>query len=136
MARARLPYDAALAALPGDAAAAREAVAALQRLGATAAARAFARHRAARGASAPRGPRRSTLADPAGLTVREREVLAHLAGGATNREIRVLHLSERTVAHHVSSVLGKLGTPTRTAAAGEAQRLGLLAEDGPVARPT
>jgi DNA-binding NarL/FixJ family response regulator len=69
--------------------------------------------------------------------VREREVLAQLAGGATNREIAAaLHLSERTVAHHVSAVLGKLGTPTRTAAAGEAQRLGLLPEDGQAARPT
>jgi DNA-binding CsgD family transcriptional regulator/tetratricopeptide (TPR) repeat protein len=131
------PYDAALAALPGDAAAAREAAATLHRLGATAAARAFARERAARGHSAPRGPRRSTLADPAGLTVREREVLAHVARGATNREIAAaLHLSERTVAHHVASVMGKLRTPTRTAAAAEAQRLGLLAEDGRAARPT
>jgi DNA-binding NarL/FixJ family response regulator len=131
------PYDAALAALPGDSAAAREAAAALQRLGATAAARAFARERAAGGRSAPRGPRRSTLADPAGLTVREREVLAHLAGGATNPAIAAaLHLSERTVAHHVSSVLGKLGTPTRTAAAAEARRRGLLAEDGQARRPT
>ncbi len=131
------PYDAALAALAGDAAAAREAAAALHRLGATAAVRAFTRERAAGGRSAPRGPRRSTLADPAGLTVREREVLAHLAGGATNREIAAaMHLSERTVAHHVSSVLGKLGTPTRTAAAAEALRRGLLAGDGPAARPT
>ncbi|MDX6511488.1 MAG: hypothetical protein QOE36_992, partial [Gaiellaceae bacterium] len=128
------PYEAALAALPGDDRAAREAVAVLQRLGADAAARAFTRERAARGASAPRGPRRSTLADAAGLTRREREVLAHVARGETNSGIAAaLHLSERTVAHHVSAVLQKLGAPTRTAAVDEARRRGLLAQDGPPA---
>jgi DNA-binding CsgD family transcriptional regulator len=131
------PYEAALAALPGDDRAARDAVAALQRLGATAAARAFARERSVRGASPPRGPRPSTLADPAGLTRREREVLAHLARGGTNAHIAAaLHLSERTVAHHVSSVLQKLGAPTRTAAVAEARRRRLLFEDGPAAGPT
>src|SRR5438105_3681382 len=58
------PYEAALAALPGDKSAAREAVAALRRLGAVAAARAFVRERQARGAAPLRGPRRSTLANP------------------------------------------------------------------------
>jgi DNA-binding CsgD family transcriptional regulator/tetratricopeptide (TPR) repeat protein len=131
------PYEAALAALPGDERAAQEAVAALQRLGATAAARAFARERAARGASAPRGPRRTTLVDAAGLTRREREVLEHVALGATNAGIAdALHLSERTVAHHVSAVLQKLGAPTRTAAVNEARRRGVLPQDGPAAGPT
>ena len=126
------PYEAALAALAGDERAAREAVATLQQLGAKAAARAFARERAARGVPGPRGPRRSTLADPAGLTRREREVLTHVASGETNAGIAsALHLSERTVAHHVSAVLRKLGAPTRTAAVAEAQRRGLLAQDGP-----
>ena len=122
--------------MPGDERAAREAVAALQRLGADAAARAFTRERAARGASVPRGPRRSTLADAAGLTRREREVLAHLAHGETNPGIAAaLHLSERTVAHHVSAVLQKLGAPTRTAAVEQARSRGLLAQDGPVPGP-
>jgi DNA-binding NarL/FixJ family response regulator len=127
------PYEAALALLDADAAAARRAAAALHRLGAVAGARALARERAARGAPAPRGPRRSTLADPAGLTVRERDVLAALARGATNREIAAaLHLSDRTVAHHVSAVLGKLGAHTRTAAVAQARGRGMLApEDGP-----
>ncbi len=126
------PYEAALAALRGDDRAAREAVAALQRLGATAAVRAFARERTAHGTRAPRGPRRSTLANAAGLTRREHEVLAHIAGGATNAGIAAaLHLSERTVAHHVSAVLRKLGAPTRTAAVGEARNRGLLPQDGP-----
>jgi DNA-binding CsgD family transcriptional regulator len=109
------PYEAALAALAGDDRAAREAVAELHRLGGDAAARAFARER---GGKAPRGPRRSTRAHPAGLTRREQEVLDSLADGATNREIAAtLHLSERTVAHHVSAILRKLGVSTRVAAA-------------------
>jgi DNA-binding CsgD family transcriptional regulator len=123
------PYEAALAALPGDARAARAAVAALHELGATAAARAFARHRAAAGTSAPRGPRRSTRAHPAGLTQREQEVLERLATGATNPAIAAgLHLSERTVAHHVSAILRKLGAATRLAAIESARAQGLLAE--------
>ena len=52
------------------------------------------------------------------LTSREREVLAELAQGRSNREIaRVLHVSEKTVKAHVSSVLAKLGVQDRTQAA-------------------
>jgi DNA-binding CsgD family transcriptional regulator len=132
------PYEAALAALPGDEHAARNAVATLQRLGAAGAARAFARERAARGATSLRGPRRSTLAHPAGLTRREQEVLGAVAGGATNPQVAAaLHLSERTVAHHVSAILAKLGAPTRTAAVEAAHKAGLLdGKDGPPASPT
>jgi DNA-binding CsgD family transcriptional regulator/tetratricopeptide (TPR) repeat protein len=123
------PYEAALAALPGDERAARTAVSALHELGASAAARAFARHRAERGATAPRGPRGSTRAHPAGLTRREQEVLERLATGATNPAIAAaLHLSERTVAHHVSAILRKLGAPTRLAAIELARARGLLPE--------
>jgi DNA-binding CsgD family transcriptional regulator len=126
------PYEAALAALPGDDRAARTAVAALHELGANAAARAFARHRTAAGAHAPRGPRRSTRAHPAGLTRREQDVLERLATGATNPAIATaMHLSERTVAHHVSAILRKLGAPTRLAAIEHARAQGLLAEDRP-----
>jgi DNA-binding CsgD family transcriptional regulator len=132
------PYEAALAALPGDERAARDAVAALTRLGARAAARAFARERAARGKASPRGPRTSTLANAAGLTRREQEVLVVLARGATNPQIAAaLHLSDRTVAHHVSSILGKLSAPNRTAAVEAARRAGLLGgKDGPPTSPT
>jgi len=127
------PYEAALAALPGDDAAARQAQATLHKLGARAAVRAFARERAARGARAPRGPRRSTLAHPAGLTRREQEVLEQLATGATNSAIAgLLHLSERTVAHHVSAILSKLGAATRLAAIEQARVRGLLPQDGTV----
>lgn len=65
-----------------------------------------------------------------GLTPREREVLALVAGGRTNRQIgEALFISETTASVHVSHVLGKLGVAGRTEAATLAQRLGLL-EDG------
>ena len=52
------------------------------------------------------------------LTSREREVLAELAKGRSNREIaRALTVSEKTVKAHVSSVLAKLGVQDRTQAA-------------------
>jgi DNA-binding NarL/FixJ family response regulator len=52
------------------------------------------------------------------LTSREREVLAQIADGRSNREIaRLLRVSEKTVKTHVSSVLAKLGVADRTQAA-------------------
>jgi DNA-binding CsgD family transcriptional regulator len=123
------PYEAALAAMVGDDRTARGAMATLHKLGASAAARAFARERAARGARPARGPRGSTLANPAGLTRREQEVLEELESGASNAEIATrLHLSERTVAHHVSAILRKLDAANRHVAIGKARRMGLLAE--------
>jgi DNA-binding NarL/FixJ family response regulator len=52
------------------------------------------------------------------LTAREREVLAQIAEGRSNRQIaRMLQMSEKTVKTHVSSVLAKLGVADRTQAA-------------------
>ena len=52
------------------------------------------------------------------LTSREREVLAELTHGRSNREIaRALRIAEKTVKTHVSSVLAKLGVQDRTQAA-------------------
>jgi DNA-binding NarL/FixJ family response regulator len=59
------------------------------------------------------------------LTPREREVLAAIAEGRSNREIaRSLRVSEKTVKAHVSSVLAKLGVQDRTQAALYAVRNG------------
>ena len=67
-----------------------------------------------------------TPADPFGLTAREREVLALVAEGYTNRRIAdELFISDSTAGVHVSNILGKLGVESRTEAATIAVRLGL-----------
>jgi DNA-binding NarL/FixJ family response regulator len=66
---------------------------------------------------------------PEELTEREREVLALLAAGRSNKEIaRQLGVTERTVKGHVGNVLGKLGVASRTQAAIYAMRHGLAAD--------
>jgi NarL family two-component system response regulator LiaR len=61
-----------------------------------------------------------------GLTPREREVLAMVAEGATNREIgERLFMAEKTASVHVSRILAKLDVRSRTEAAAVAHRLGL-----------
>jgi DNA-binding CsgD family transcriptional regulator len=61
--------------------------------------------------------------DPFGLTPRERQVLALIAEGATNRQIgAALFMAEKTASVHVSRILGKLGVRSRTQAAAVAHR--------------
>ena len=68
--------------------------------------------------SIPVGPRSATRADPLGLTRREHEVLTLVGAGLTSAEIAArLFISAKTVDHHVASAVGKLGAPTRAAAA-------------------
>jgi ATP/maltotriose-dependent transcriptional regulator MalT len=65
--------------------------------------------------------------DPFGLTPRERDVLALVASGATNREIgERLHMAEKTASVHVSRILAKLNVRSRTEAAAVAHRQGLV----------
>jgi DNA-binding CsgD family transcriptional regulator len=66
----------------------------------------------------PRGPRPSTKQNAGGLTTREVEVLGMLTEEMSNREIAGrLHLSEKTVDHHVAAILAKLGVSNRRQAA-------------------
>jgi len=73
----------------------------------------------------PRGPRPATRAHPHGLTDRETEVLTLLREGLPNAAIsRRLFISERTVHHHVSAILRKLGVRSRAEVASATDRLG------------
>jgi DNA-binding NarL/FixJ family response regulator len=66
---------------------------------------------------------------PEKLTARETEVLRLLAQGMSNREIgTTLVIGEKTVKTHVSSILSKLGVPSRTQAALYAVRIGLVSD--------
>jgi DNA-binding CsgD family transcriptional regulator/tetratricopeptide (TPR) repeat protein len=76
----------------------------------------------------PRGVLPSTRANPAGLTTRQVDVLTLVTAGLTNAEIaEKLIVSVRTVDHHVSAILTKLGVSTRHQAAKAASTLGLTA---------
>ena len=72
------------------------------------------------GAAADRG---------ASLSAREREVLAELAAGKTNREIAgILVISQHTVSRHVESIFAKLGVTSRAAATAYAYEHDLLSK--------
>jgi DNA-binding NarL/FixJ family response regulator len=71
---------------------------------------------------------------PERLTGRELEVLDCVAQGYANKEIAwQLHISEKTVKSHVSTILGKFGLESRTQAAMHATRIGLIS--APAAAP-
>jgi DNA-binding CsgD family transcriptional regulator len=89
-----------------------------------------ARSRPAAGHDSAPAPDVSPGSDP-GLTAREREVLALVCDGLTNRQIaRHLFISEKTASVHVSHIMTKLDAPTRGAAAAAAHRLALAGSQG------
>ncbi len=113
------PYDAALAQLASDdPSALGRALETFESLGAYAtAARARARLRELGVRTGQRGPRSSTRADSHGLTARQREIFDLVAEGLTDTQIAArLHLSAKTVNHHVGAVLTKLDVHTRAEA--------------------
>jgi DNA-binding CsgD family transcriptional regulator len=120
-------YLRAEALAAGNERAAGEALRILDGLGATRAAAFLRTELRKRGvARVPRGPRRTTTANVAGLTPRQADVLALIAEGLSNAQIATrLTLSPKTVDHHISAVLSKLGVSTRRQAAAAAHRLNL-----------
>jgi DNA-binding CsgD family transcriptional regulator len=124
------PYEAALALAGADEdAALHRALAELQELGAASAVAIVTRRMRERGVRGlPRGPRARTRENAAGLTARELDVLGLIVEGLRNAEIAErLFVSEKTVDHHVSSILRKLGVRSRREASDAAQRLGVIA---------
>ena len=118
------PFWAALALAAGGPTETSEAVAGLLRLGASASAQAVRRDLATRGLPVPRGPRATARVNAAGLTARQLEILGYLVDGLSDAEIAArLTLSQRTVGHHVSAVLRKLGVPSRSRAAAAALQI-------------
>lgn len=123
------PYERGEALACGDEPAMREALETFDALGAARRARVLRRAMRDRGLRVPVGPRRATRANRAGLTRRQMDVLRLIAEGCTNQEIADrLNLAPKTVDHHVSGILQKLGAETRRAAVRAARRLDILTE--------
>ena len=125
-------YDAAIALVSsGNGSLLREAHEQLRALGAKPAAAIVAKRLRELGErNLTLGPRRATRENPAGLTNRELEVLPLLAQGLRNAEIaQRLVVTPRTVDHHVSSILRKLGVVSRGQASAAAARLGIAPDE-------
>jgi DNA-binding CsgD family transcriptional regulator len=123
-----IPYDRAVALSLGSTEAKVEALSIFDALGATALGSRLRTELTAAGVTGvPRGPTRATRENPFGLTPRQMDVLRHMADDMTNAEIADrLFLSSRTVDHHVSAILGKLGAGTRSEAVTAAREADLL----------
>jgi DNA-binding CsgD family transcriptional regulator/tetratricopeptide (TPR) repeat protein len=121
------PYEEADALVDGDDEARLHALRIWDDLGAGPAPAKVRLELRSRGVSVPRGPRPATAASPAGLTARQAEVLALVAEGMSNAAIADrLFISPKTVDHHVSAILARLGVASRGEAAAEAHRRGLI----------
>jgi DNA-binding CsgD family transcriptional regulator len=122
------PYEQALVLAGGDEPAQRAALEIFERLSAAPAAEIVRRRLRAAGARGlPRGPRAATQENPMGLTPRQLEVLLLLAEGLRYSEIADrLATTPKTIEHHVSAVLAKLGVRSRAEAVRAAFHLGLV----------
>jgi DNA-binding CsgD family transcriptional regulator len=125
------PYEQARALADGDEAARLAALEIFDRLGAGPAAAALRQQMRGEGMRCiPRGPRSSTRRNPFGLTSREMQILGCLSDGLSNGRIGTqLHISPKTVDHHVSAVLAKIGACTRGEAARIAREQNLLPQN-------
>jgi DNA-binding CsgD family transcriptional regulator len=123
------PYEQALALLDsGRPELRRTGLDLLDRLGADAVAAWFRQDLRNKGVTnVPARRRGTTRANAAGLTTREIEVLGLLGHGLTNAELaRKLFISAKTVDHHVSAILAKLGVANRSEAVQAARRTSLI----------
>jgi DNA-binding NarL/FixJ family response regulator len=120
--RVGCPYEAAMArADSSDPDQVRRAFVALDSLGGGPALAPVADTLRRLGAAVPRRPSAPTRRHPHGLTERESEIAGLVRLRLTNREIAArLFLSHKTVEHHVSAVLAKLGAKTRRELRGSA----------------
>ncbi|MEK7323862.1 MAG: LuxR C-terminal-related transcriptional regulator [Chloroflexota bacterium] len=109
------PYEQARALADGDPDAQINALEIFDRLGARPAADELREKMRLPGVRIiPRGPRSATRENPFGLTTRQMEIVTLLTEGLSNVEIAArLHLSPKTVDHHVSAVLAKLDVHSR-----------------------
>jgi DNA-binding CsgD family transcriptional regulator len=126
--RRGFPYEAAMALLASDEEGGlRQALAAFEELGAEPAAKHARRRLRELGVRGiPRGPHESTRTNAGGLTRRETEIAQLISDGMRNSEIaQRLFLSPKTVDHHVSSILSKLGVKARAQVGRAAERLGI-----------
>ena len=134
--RAGMKFDAALACMELAeilAALGRGAAASAEAAGARIALEALGADHLARRAAAlesrivPSDRREAACEVVEGLTRRQAEVLRHVAGGATNREVAAaLALSEKTVDRHLSNAFDRLGVSSRAAAVATVLERGII----------
>ncbi|HEX9252840.1 MAG TPA: AAA family ATPase [Ignavibacteriaceae bacterium] len=115
----RCPYEQALALSEGDEEAMKKSIEMLEKLGASATVQLIKQKMRESGIrSIPKGPRKTTRDNFAGLTSRQLEVLKLLAHGMSNLEIaNNLFISAKTVDHHISAIFSKLNIHSRIEAA-------------------